>query len=108
MKTKTLSLRPYPGEILLCGSLKELRRQYEKLFKEPYPYEDDLAGGRYIQVVVKGRGAIWLIFAASKPALAHEFAHVLLHTFELIGCDPAAGNGEPFCYMLSQLLIDAK
>jgi hypothetical protein len=34
-------------------------------------------------------------------------AHVVLHVFERCGIDPISGNGEPFCYMLSQILIDA-
>ena len=39
--------------------------------------------------------------------MAHELAHVALHVFERCGIDPRSGNGEPFCYLLSQLMLDA-
>ena len=105
---KALSLRPYHGEILLCDSLAELRKQYRRLTKTAYPYEDDPNGGRFV-LVDGGRltSRAWLVFAATPHALAHEFAHVLLHTFRTIGHDPREGDGEPFCYMLSQLLLEA-
>jgi hypothetical protein len=51
---------------------------------------------------------VWLVWAATPHALAHEFAHVLLQVFHTIGHDPREGDGEPFCYMLSQLLLEAQ
>jgi len=106
-KHKVLSLRPYPGEVWHCKTLKELRRQYEVLCREPYPYQDDQNGGRYVRVDGDSGPPIWLVWGATIAAVAHEFAHVLLYTFDDIGSDPREGKGEPFCYMLSQLLIDA-
>jgi hypothetical protein len=50
----------------------------------------------------------YLIWAKDAAQLAHEIAHVVLHVFERCGIDPRECNGEPFCYMLSQLMIDAK
>lgn len=106
---KVLSLRPYLGEIWLAESLKELAALYKKQTGNKYPYTDDPTGGRFVKLE---RGheneTVWLVFAATSYALAHEFSHVLLHTFRLIGHDPREGDGEPFCYMLSQLLLDAK
>jgi hypothetical protein len=105
---KTLSLRPYHGEVRVCRSLREIRRQYRELTGNAYPYEDDPGGGRF--VLVEGESItdrVWLVWASTPHALAHEFAHVLLRTFRTIGHDPREGDGEPFCYMLSQLLLEA-
>lgn len=99
---RELSLRPYVGRVVLCASLQEFRALYAERTEHPYPYEDDPMGGRYIQ-----HGKDWLVWAATTHALAHEFAHVLLHLCRDIGHDPTVGDGEPFCYMLSQLLLEA-
>jgi hypothetical protein len=48
------------------------------------------------------------IMELAPHTLAHEFSHVVLHVFERCGIDPREGSGEPFCYLLSQLLLDAK
>ena len=106
---KKLSLRPYLGEIWVCASLNSLHKAYRKHTQTPYPYQDDPGGGRFIWL--KGdcpADHIFLIWAATPHALAHEVSHVLLHTFKEIGHDPRDGGGEPFCYMLSQLLLEAK
>lgn len=105
---KKLSLRPYHGEVWLCESLDELRAVYAKQTREPYPYTDDPNGGRFVRLDRGPLGRrLWLVWAATPHALAHEFAHVLLHTFGTIGHDPTQGDGEPFCYLLSQLLLEA-
>jgi hypothetical protein len=105
---RKLSLRPYHGAVWVCESLDELRAAYEKQMREPYPFADDPNGGRFVRL---DRGCItrriWLVWAATPHALAHEFAHVLLHTFGTIGHNPTEGDGEPFCYMLSQLMLEA-
>lgn len=104
---RKLSLRPYHGEVWLCESLRELRKTYKAQTKEKYPYEDDPDGGRYVRLDGGKGGPVWLVYASGHAALAHEFAHVLLHTFRVIGHDPTHGDGEPFCYMLSQLMLEA-
>lgn len=105
---KKLSLRPYHGAVVVCESLDELRKVYKRHTKEPYPYTDDPKGGRFVKLEGKDLGdTIWLVWAHDAPALAHEFAHVLLHTFGHIGHNPTDGDGEPFCYMLSQLMLEA-
>jgi hypothetical protein len=48
----------------------------------------------------------YLIWADSPHTLAHETAHVVLHTFERCGIDPREAGGEPFCYMQSQIILD--
>jgi hypothetical protein len=105
---KRLSLRPYHGTVWLCESLDELRKAYRRKTREAYPYTDDPKGGRYVKLTGPTvMDTVWLIFAANQAALAHEFAHVLLQTFNRIGHDPTEGDGEPFCYMLSQLMLEA-
>lgn len=106
---KKLSLRPYLGEVWVCASIKSLHKAYRKHTQTPYPYQDDPGGGRFIWL--KGdcpADHLFLIWAATPHALAHEVSHVLLHTFKEIGHDPREGDGEPFCYMLSQLLMEAQ
>lgn len=106
---KKLSLRPYHGSIYLCKTLRELRKEYEGITENDYPYDDDPDGGRYIRLDSdKYKGVVWLVYAKNTAALAHEFSHVLLHTFRAIGHDPTEGDGEPFCYMLSQLMLEAE
>lgn len=103
---KEISLRPYPGVIHLHKTLKSLRKDYQQQTGSKYPYEDDENGGRY--VLCEGRGGfVYLVWAATTHALAHEMAHVCLMTFDKIGADPVASSGEPFCYLLSQLMLEA-
>jgi hypothetical protein len=56
-----------------------------------------------------GKDGMWtyLVWGEKAHALAHELAHVVLHVFERCGIDPREGNGEPFCYMLSTLFVEA-
>lgn len=106
---KVLSLRPYLGEIWLCETARTLHKAYQKHTKTAYPYCDDAGVGRYVWL--KGdlpSDPIFLVWADTPHALAHEFSHVLLLTFKEIGHDPREGDGEPFCYMLSQLLMEAQ
>lgn len=57
----------------------------------------------------RGKDGKWtyLLWAEETHTMAHELSHVVLHTFERLGIDPREGNGEPFCYMLSQLMLEA-
>lgn len=106
---RELELRPYPGVIRLFRRLDWLRAHYEKHTGKPYPYHDEVKGGRYVKLEGKDSGdTAWLIYARTPHVLAHELTHVLLQTWEMIGSDPKEGNGEPFCYMLSQLMLDAR
>lgn len=49
----------------------------------------------------------YLVWASNPHTLAHELAHTVLHVFERCGIDPREAGGEPFCYLLSQLILDA-
>lgn len=104
---KELSLRPYPGTIRLCKSKKEYQKEYKKLFGKKI----DLTGkrgrmdGRWHDDTLR---PIWLVWGENNSYLAHEFAHVIFHIFELCGINPTEAANEPFCYMLSQLLLEAK
>lgn len=102
-----LSLRPYNGRLFVVRTVKEYESAHKKLFKTPdvLTCEQDgrFSGG-------EGKDGIWtyLVFAKKPNVLAHEISHVVLHVFERCGIDPRSGNGEPFCYMLSQLLLEVK
>lgn len=104
--TREISLRPYNGKLFLAKSRKDYESTSTKLFKTPDVLTCDMAG-RFTGG--EGKDGMWtyLVWAKDTPQLAHEFSHVVLHVFERCGIDPRSGNGEPFCYMLSQLLLDA-
>jgi len=102
---KTLPMRPYPGEVHVAANKKE----YQAKHKEMFGHEDDLNGksGRMVGRNLSPRGVEYLVWGAKPCYLAHEISHVILNSFESIGIDPREAGGEPFCYMLSQLLLEA-
>ena len=101
-----LSLRPYHGRLFVAFSPAEYERQHVKLFKTPDVLNcgqcGRFSGG-------EGKDGMWtyLIWGKKPPQVAHELSHVVLHVFERCGIDPCSGRGEPFCYMLSQLILEA-
>ena len=104
---KELSLRPYNGRLFIAASKEDYEKSHHRLFKS----QDLLTcatGGRFAGG--EGKDGLWtyLIWAKNHPTLAHELSHVVLHVFERCGIDPREGNGEPFCYMLSQLISEYK
>jgi len=103
---KALSLRPYHGNLVVVTSRKEYQRQHKKLFKTPDVLTCATAG-RFS--AGEGKDGIWtyLVFAPEPHLLGHELSHVLFHVFERCGMDPRDSGGEAFCYMLSQLMIEA-
>lgn len=109
MSYKRIPLRPYPGEIKLFDRLDHMRAYYEAHTGNKYEYQDEATGGRYIKLERdKAKDAVWLVYGRKPHVIAHEFTHVLLQLWKAIGSDPYEGNGEPFCYMLSQLMIESK
>lgn len=104
---KRLSLRPYSGNLYVAKSKKDYEKLHKKIFKTPdvlnCSQQGRFAGG-------EGHDGMWtyLIYAKDKPTLAHELSHAVLHVFERVGIDPRDSGGEPFCYMLSQLMLDAE
>ncbi len=99
-----ISLRPYPGRLFVAPDRKAYLAAYSELFggSDVLDYQK---GRFYGQMDKKG---LWtyLIFADDRHTMVHEVTHLLLDVFERCGIDPRAGNGEPFCYMLSQILLD--
>lgn len=104
---KELSLRPYTGRLFLASSKEDYERSHKKLFRHPDVLSCDQAG-RFSGGC--GKDGLWtyLVFGRKPHYLAHELAHVILHVFKRCGIDPRKAGGEPFCYMLSQLLLDAQ
>jgi hypothetical protein len=104
---RELSLRPYHGRLFIATSKKDYEASHKRIFKDPdrltCAQEGRFAGGC-------GRDDLWtyLVWAEKPHTLAHELAHVVLHVFERCGIDPREAGGEPFCYMLSQLILEAK
>ena len=102
---KELPLRPYPGFILVTRNRKAFVRAAKELFDEA----EDLTGkcGRFRM------GPSWyhpftaVVWYSSPETLAHELAHVIFAIFDHVGIDPRDGREEPFCYMLSQLILEA-
>ena len=102
-----LSLRPYHGKLWLAtGGPESYERAHKRLFKTPdvltCAQDGRFSGG-------EGHDGMWtyLVWARKPYALVHELSHVVLHVFERCGIDPREGNGEPFCYMLSQLVLES-
>lgn len=104
---KQLSLRPYPGILFVAKSKKDYERAHKKLFKSPDVLSCEQAG-RFAVGEGKRGMLTYLVYGGSIPSLCHELSHVVLHLFEYVGIDPRESLGEPFCYMLSQLVLEAK
>lgn len=104
---KEISLRPYNGRLFLATSQDDYTRSCKRMFKHD-PVIDCSHGGLFRGG--EGRDGMWtyLVWARASHYLAHELSHVALHVFERCGIDPRDSGGEPFCYLLSQLMIDAK
>lgn len=104
---KKLSLRPYVGQLYITRSVEEYQRKHRHMFG----YEDDLghAAGKFRGRADDNGHWTYLIWAKKMevPYLAHELSHVILDVFTQCGIDPREANGEPFCYMLGQLLHEA-
>ena len=103
---REISLRPYNGRLFFAKTPKEYESAHKRIFKTPDVLRCDQSG-RFSGG--EGKDGMWtyLVWGKSTPQIAHELSHAVLHTFERCGIDPISGNGEPFCYLLSQLIIDA-
>lgn len=103
---KELSLRPYHGRLFLVTTREGYEREHKRLFKTP----DILTCAQAARYTGgEGKDGMWtyLVFAPEPHTLAHELSHVLFHVFERCGMDPRDSGGEAFCYMLSQLMLEA-
>lgn len=103
---KTLTLRPYPGTLLVCETRKEFKREYRKLFGDNNhgltPSNKGRMAGRYCK-----KRVTYLVWASSPAVMAHEVAHVLFSVFDTAGIPTNGVNDEAFCYMLSTLVEEA-
>lgn len=103
---KEISLRPYHGRLFIANSKKDYEAGHIKLFKTPDILTCATAG-RFTGG--DGKDGMWtyLVYAPEPHLMAHELTHVLFHVWERCGMDPRDSGGEAFCYMLSQLMIEA-
>ena len=106
MKHREISLRPYNGRLFVTHTPDDYDKAHRRIFNTPdvltCRVDGRFSGG-------EGHDGLWtyLVYAESPHTLAHELSHVVLHVFERCGIDPRSGGGEPFCYLLSQLMLDA-
>lgn len=101
-----LSLRPYNGKMFVARSREGYEKAHEIIFREPDRLNCNQAG-RFS--AGGGKDGMWtyLVWAKDAHTMSHEVCHAVLHLFERCGIDPIAAGGEPFCYMQSQLLLEA-
>lgn len=102
-----LSLRPYIGTLWLARTREAYDREHKRIFNVEDHHKTNQAG-RFAVGESENGALAYLIWASNAHTLAHELSHVILDVFERVGIDPRAAGGEPFCYMLSQLLLDAE
>lgn len=106
---KKLSLRPYNGNLYVCKSEKAYQSEHKRLFGErDTPLKSSGKEGRFTGGA--GPDGMWtyLVWHTSPHTLAHELAHVVFHVFERCGINAHDSGGEAFCYLLSQLMLEAK
>jgi len=104
---KTLSMRPYPGNVHIAATRKEYQAKHKEMFGHKDEGLTKSNSGRMTGRTLEPKGVEYLVWGAAPCYLAHEIAHVILNSFESTGINPCAAGGEPFCYMLSQLLLEA-
>ena len=102
---KELPLRPYPGYVFVTRN----RKAFVRAAKELFDTDEDLTGkcGRFLGGASWYHPFTYLVWYSSPETLAHELAHVIFALFECVGIDPREAREEPFCYMLSQLILEA-
>lgn len=105
---KKLSLRPYHGNLYVCSSTEDYQKAHKRIFgSRDVTIENGGTAGRFGAGC--GADGLWayLVWYSSPGVLAHELSHVLFHVFDRCGMDPRDSGGEAFCYMLSQLMLEA-
>lgn len=98
-------MRPYNAVIHAFKSLDQYQRLHKRIFGQNDIINDGVEG-RMCGGVLDGQ-ATYLVWYSSTHTLAHELSHCVLDRFQRIGIDPREAGGEPFCYMLSQLMLEA-
>lgn len=102
-----LSLRPYHGRLFLADDKKAFIAACRRKLKSNDAIPE-AADGAFAGQEVDGGDWVYIIWANTESSLAHEICHILFHVFDRAGMDPRDSKGEAFCYMLSQLMLDAK
>lgn len=102
---KKILLRPYAGYVLIAKTKKEFLQLFKK--HEGHDCTFPIGQGVTSRMPLK-RGQLFIIYAKDNPSLMHEFCHVLLDLFEYIQANPTGCNGEPFAYMMSYLVEEAR
>lgn len=104
---KEISLQPYPGVVKVCRTKKEYQREHKKLFgdKDDLKWKVGRFSGKWSEEDMK---PVYIVWAEDTLALAHELSHAVLHLFQIVEIDPREAAGEPFCYMLKFLLMEAE
>ena len=104
-RLRELSLRPYPGVVFVTKD----RKAFERAAKELFNRDEDLRGkaGRFLQEPCWYHPHTALVWWSRPETLAHELAHVVFGVFDNVGIRCESGNEEPFCYLLSQLYLEA-
>lgn len=105
---KRLSLRPYNGNLYVCADEEDYQRAHKKVFgTRDVPLLSEGREGRFSGGCGSDGKWAYVIFYTSPHTLAHELSHVVLHVFERCGINAHDSGGEAFCYMLSQLMLEA-
>ena len=100
-----IPLRPYPGMVFVTRNREAFKRAAKELFNR----EEDLRGkaGRFLQEPTWYHPHTSLVWWSTPETLAHELAHCVFGVFDNVGIHSQCGNEEPFCYLLSQLFLEA-
>mgnify|MGYP000961172966 CR=1 FL=1 len=102
-----LSLRPYNGELWIAKTKEAYDLAHKRIFKEPDVAFCEGVAGRFSGGANRNGMWAYLIWAPTPAIMAHELSHVIFATFNRCGIDPRNDEGEAFCYMLSQLMMEA-
>lgn len=103
--TKLIRLSPYPGIVLVTQDWDDFATLAKKLLDRDE--EQYGKAGRFVSGPSKLHPYTSIVWWTNPATLAHEMAHIVFATFDLVGIqDASCGNEEPFCYLLSQLITD--
>lgn len=104
---KELSLKPYTGRLYFADTRKKYEAWHKKIFGNADPLNITQAGRFAGGGDSEGRVS-YLVWGQDTSSIVHELSHVVLDVFERSGIDPRGCNGEPFCYLLGQLVTEAR
>jgi hypothetical protein len=97
-------LRPYRHQVLFAKT----RRDFEQIgvYVEFEPLDASGCEGRTVFMDEGGKRLYAVgVFNGCPGVLAHECAHVALDLFQRLGMNPTESGGEPFCYLLQEMIL---